>query len=277
MKKQMVLRISLLTAIASVAVLAAAVTAQAATLTVGPKLEENLLGALPCGNDDPEGCALAATEISEATAVAPVAGTITSWRLGDPSAVAGYELVVAHPNSNGTYAATGSTGPVTPAEEEVVTMSTHLSVAAGDVLELRAPAGSGIGVVPGASHLISWSPPLKTGETRAPLENGKEEEAPFSAAYNATVEYTTMAPPVPAPLVIPPAASPMIPAAHCTVPKLTGKKLKAAKKAVRGAGCKVGLVATQAGAKAATAKVSKQAPKAASVVAAGTVVSLQLG
>jgi hypothetical protein len=82
-----------------------------------------------------------------------------------------------------------------------------------------------------------------------------------------------IAPPAPAPIVIP---APVV-EAHCVVPKLQGKKLKAAKKKIRAADCKVGLVSKKEGVKATTGKVVKQSPKPGKVLPAKTGVSVKLG
>jgi hypothetical protein len=63
----------------------------------------------------------------------------------------------------------------------------------------------------------------------------------------------------------------------CVVPKLTGKKLKGAKKRIRKAGCKVGIVKKLGGATAKTGVVVKQSPKAGKVLAPGTKVNVKLG
>jgi hypothetical protein len=63
----------------------------------------------------------------------------------------------------------------------------------------------------------------------------------------------------------------------CKVPKLKGRKLKAAKKAIRRAGCKVGRVAKADGVTAATGKVKTQRPRAGRPVAKGTKVAVKLG
>ncbi len=65
--------------------------------------------------------------------------------------------------------------------------------------------------------------------------------------------------------------------AQCKVPKLKGRKLKAAKEAIRRAGCKVGRVAKADGVTAATGKVKAQRPKAGRSVAKGTKVAVKLG
>jgi hypothetical protein len=63
----------------------------------------------------------------------------------------------------------------------------------------------------------------------------------------------------------------------CVVPKLKGKTLKAAKKRIRKAGCKVGKVKRRNGVTAKTGKVVKQAPKPRKALAPGTKVNVTLG
>jgi len=62
----------------------------------------------------------------------------------------------------------------------------------------------------------------------------------------------------------------------CKVPKLTGKKLKAAKKRLRKADCKLGKVKKQEGATGKTGKVSKQKPKSGKLLAPGSKVNVIL-
>lgn len=63
----------------------------------------------------------------------------------------------------------------------------------------------------------------------------------------------------------------------CKVPRLSGKKLKAAKKALKKATCKVGKVTKKKGASAKTGKVVKQGPKPGKILAPGTKVKVTLG
>jgi len=62
--------------------------------------------------------------------------------------------------------------------------------------------------------------------------------------------------------------------AACVVPKLKGKKLKAAGKALTKADCKLGKVK---GNKSKSAKVAKQSPKPGKVLAPGAKVNVKLG
>ena len=72
-----------------------------------------------------------------------------------------------------------------------------------------------------------------------------------------------------------PSAAP--PPSQCKVPKLKGKKLKAAKKRVRASACKVGKVTKKRGSTGRTGRVVKQRPPAGSVRPAGTAVRIKLG
>jgi beta-lactam-binding protein with PASTA domain len=63
----------------------------------------------------------------------------------------------------------------------------------------------------------------------------------------------------------------------CTVPKLKGKKLKAAKKALAKADCKLGKVKKLKGATTKTGKVKKQSPKPGTILAPGAKVRVKLG
>jgi hypothetical protein len=74
-----------------------------------------------------------------------------------------------------------------------------------------------------------------------------------------------------------PAAAGSSPPGHCVVPRLTGWKLKASKKKLRKADCKVGKVEIVGDAIAKTGNVISQNPKPGRVLAAGSKVSVKLG
>jgi hypothetical protein len=74
----------------------------------------------------------------------------------------------------------------------------------------------------------------------------------------------------------PPPAPPAQPTPECVVPKLTGKKLKAARTSVAKADCKLGKV-TKKGAPAKRAKVVKQKPKAGTIRTPRSKVNVVLG
>jgi hypothetical protein len=67
------------------------------------------------------------------------------------------------------------------------------------------------------------------------------------------------------------------PPPRCMVPKLNGKKLKAAKKAIRAADCKPGKVTKKNGVTPETGRVVRQTPKPGKALAAGTKVAVKLG
>jgi hypothetical protein len=100
-------------------------------------------------------------------------------------------------------------------------------------------------------------------------------------------QITAIAPPASGPGAVPvtvstaagtsPATAAAFTYTACVVPKLTGKKLKGAKKRIRKAGCKVGTVKKLGGATAKTGVVVKQNPKAGKVLAPGAKVSVKLG
>jgi len=63
----------------------------------------------------------------------------------------------------------------------------------------------------------------------------------------------------------------------CVVPKLVGKKLKAAKKKIRKADCKLGKIKKRGDATAKTGKIVKQKPKPGKLLAPGAKLSIVLG
>ncbi len=99
--------------------------------------------------------------------------------------------------------------------------------------------------------------------TPGPVDTSVTTAAGTTATSSAD-RFTYTAPPVPQPL---PAK------VSCTVPKLTGKKLKAAKKALLKAQCKLGKVK---GKKSASAKVKTQKPKPGTVLTPGSKVNVTL-
>jgi hypothetical protein len=62
----------------------------------------------------------------------------------------------------------------------------------------------------------------------------------------------------------------------CVVPKLNGKKLKAAKKGLKKADCKLGKVTKKKGATSKSGKVGKQSPKAGKILVPGSKVNVKL-
>jgi len=90
----------------------------------------------------------------------------------------------------------------------------------------------------------------------------------------APFQFTYMVPP-PAP-ASPASSVSSSPAPTCTVPRLRGKTLRSAKKRIRAADCRVGMLTKKRGATAKDGEVVTQVPKPGSTVAADTKVQLTL-
>jgi hypothetical protein len=102
-----------------------------------------------------------------------------------------------------------------------------------------------------------------------------------TAASSQAFTYTApaLAPAPPAPGAPPTSGVPPAPGApaRCTVPRLAGKKLKAVRKGLSRADCKLGSVKRVDGATAKTGKVTSQSPKPGKVLTAGSKVAVKLG
>jgi hypothetical protein len=268
--------------------------AQAETVTVGGVLTGPHLGEAATCAVEP-GCGYMTIDAGPPAsgAVATADGTVTNWSVLDADAHPGYSENVVRKNPDGTYTVTASSAEVTPAESvSVQEFPTSLPIHAGEYIELNIPEGGTIGLLDGSSHADVFSPGLAFGETRSdsPVAGGAE----LSIVLGYSVE---IGPPSLIPVVIPPpttttgsgttntgsgttanvvTGAPAPPAAPCVVPNLTGRKLKVAKKLVREAGCKVGLVSIRKGVRSAIGKVAKQSPSAGKSVPAHTAISFKL-
>jgi hypothetical protein len=251
--------------------------AQAETRTVGADFSTPVKSPANCAGTGGCGIVLVAAASPSVGAASPITGTVARWRVEGTTATPGYALDVLRKDAGGTYTVTAATAPVSPlGTNPIETFSADLPIQAGEYVALNVPAGGGISLLDAPSTEAFFEPSLSLGETRTP----GVEELPFAEGYNADIESAappapTLTPtptPTPTPIVAPPA-----PVAHCVVPKLNGRKLKAAKKIVRAADCKVGLVSTKKGVRSATGKVVRQSPKAGEAIAAHSAVSLKLG
>jgi hypothetical protein len=262
------------------ALLSLAAIARAETVTLGPALAGGTPG-YTCSPAGGGGCGelLLATGLPSVEIASPVDGTVFRWRVKGPSATPGYSLNVVRDNGDGTYTVTASTGAVTLAGDEIETLTTSLPIHRGEYLELNIPQGGEFTALEGESTYATFFPVLQPGETR---ERTNEFTYPFTFSYNADVEYqvTPDTPVTPVTLVTPAPIVPKTPAptakARCVVPDLRGKKLSAAKKAVRAAGCGVGLIAKKNGVKAAEGEVIKQRPKPGRLLSRRTGISVML-
>jgi PASTA domain len=213
--------------------------------------------------------------ISSDATIAPISGTVVSWTIGGAAAVPGYNLVVLRRNPSGKYTVTAASPVVTPAGAGAQSFLSGLPIQAGEIVGVNYPIGSTIGALSATTTVAAFAATLSVGAEAAPAS---ENSSAFSPAFNATIESTpTVQPPVLQPPVTQPVAPAPTPEAHCVVPKLNGKKLKAAKKKIKAADCKIGLVSKKSGVKSTTGKVVTQSPKAGVVLPAHTGVSVKLG
>lgn len=263
------------------ALLSFAGIARAETIALGPALTGPTINVM-CAPAIGGGCGemlLSSTSLPSAQIASPVDGTVVRWRMKGASATHPYSLDVLRHNSDGSYTVTASTGPVTPAGNEIEALPTSLPIHVGEYIELNLPQEGLLAALEEPSTYSTFFPQLEPGETRQP----GEFEYPYTFAYNADVESeaTPVAPPVSAPPVIPvaPVGQVVVPpaTARCVVPDLMGKKLSAAKKAVWAAGCGVGLIAKENGVTAVKGKVVKQRPKPGRLLSQRTGISVKLG
>lgn len=205
-------------------------------------------------------------DVPGANVAVPYDGTVTRWRTigGGGGAL---RIRVLRPDGSGEYVFVGTSASETPTGPGIDTFTTSLAVKAGDLIgleNLSTAAKIGTALPPGSEYhdwFGSFAEGANTSTATFDFPHASQE-----IGFNADVERPGVAAPV-----APPATSPT-----CTVPALKGKKLKAAKKKIRAAGCKVGKVSKREGATAAKGKVVGQGPKAGKVVAAGTAVKLTL-
>ena len=263
--------------IASIAALALAGYAQAQTVILGPGLGE--LGSVAtCTQVGGCGAVTTVPATPSQTVVSPIDGNVVQWSLEGASETPGFVLDVMRHNVDGTWTVTASSAAVTPGPT-VQTFATSLPIKTGEYLGGVSPDGSSSGVLSGGPATVAvFLPALSVGQPGMPFA----EVTTNTPAFQAVVETPPVSPPpattqttgptsTPAPAAVVPVET------RCVVPKLNGKKLKAAKKTIKAALCNVGLVSTKDGVKAASGKVVQQSPKTGKVVAAGSPISLKLG
>jgi hypothetical protein len=242
-------------------------SAQAATLTIGNPLTAPVEMLGHC--KEPAGCASALLEVSDPGGVteSPVDATITSWQLSGATNIPGYRLHTLRSEGGNLFKVTGTSAPVLPTGSGIQTFSTSLPIQKGEFIALDVPEEGGIALYETPSIEDFFNSSLEPGTER----EGIVEEVPYELGFNATITTPDLTPPPPA--VVPIAT----PEAHCVVPKLKGKKLKAAKRAIRAGDCKVGHVGMREGVTAKTGTVIKQRPKPGTSKPAGSTVNIKLG
>jgi hypothetical protein len=169
-----------------------------------------------------------------------------------------------------------------PTIAEVVSSSgaggeTIVGISGADFEEVEAVTFGGtpfegitLGGTPAASYSVK-SDSLITAVVPATAPGGTLNVAVKTAAGIASSSFDYGGPPTAAGLT--PTSTP----APCTVPKLKGKKLKASKKKLRAADCRIGKVKKKRGATAKTGRVVKERPKPGKTLAPGAKVTVTLG
>jgi hypothetical protein len=222
----------------------------------------------------------------QATVPANSYGAVTSWRMLDGSGR--YQLRVLRPTGvPNEYVLAGTSAEVDGAGIGIETFSAAMPVQTGDLiglenLELTDKL---------ATFLVSESRrfayfyetnPQPALEGTYLVEPGFQEvgypgeQFAFNVSIGPPEAAAPTQTPVPTPTPSPTPAPTAAPVKQCKVPKLKGKTLKAAKKALHTADCKLGTVSTKNDA-AHPPKVISQAPAAGKLHVAGTKVHLLLG
>lgn len=316
--------------------LAAAVSAQAAPVTVGSPLAAPMEKGV---NGGPLGTYLnLGFNEPGALPTSPVTGAVIRWSVAEASGP--FKLRILRPAGGTSYTAVGSSPLVNAVGgfgTGVQTFPVTLPIQAGDTVGLDIAEGNDIGIHVGNPSDVAaiWVPPISDGSTAPYLGSESKIEVGFNAVVQPAPTLAGISPAsgsikggttvtvtgtdfagvsgvsfggVPATslavsnegqltAVAPPAAktgpvdvtvttvagtTPITIADQftykaCTVPNLRGKKLKAAKKKLRKAGCKLGKVTKKKGVTAKTGKVVKQKPKSGKVLAPGSKVKVTLG
>jgi hypothetical protein len=182
--------------------LLAAGSAEANTVTIGSPGPASTLSAV-LG----EVATVVNTSVPGATVTAPGNGVVTSWKIANASG-GPFTLQVVHP-AGGLYSATGSSAPGAVTGSGILTFPSDVPIAKGDLIGIVNSADTdhiGASITPG-SAFIFFVPPL--GSAARSQDGGDVGEIGFNAQV----------------------------LLNCVVPKLKGKKLGAAKKALAKAGC----------------------------------------
>ena len=256
------MRLSVLLA-AVAAFLALCASAEAATVTVGSPLTADFGGPASGGELTYRNAVL---NEPGANVASPQDGTVVRWRMAGSYSGGPFQLVVLRSAGDEKFEAVAASAPEMPDGSSSQTFSTSLPIRAGDTIGLNAAPGSvtGDAYAPGSEFNV-FVPELLPG---GPAQKRTGISTDAELGFNADVEYAT--PPVIGPPPPPP------PVAHCVVPSLSGKKLKAAKKKLKKADCKLGKVTKKDGATGKTGKVKKQSPKAGKSLTAGSKVAVTL-
>lgn len=218
--------------------LALASTAEAAaTTTVGQLFT-------PTGNCSGDFTDIQTGAASGTSYTVPFAGFIVSWSFQDgATAVTNLKLKVARPAGAGSFTivSEATAGPQTP--NAVNTFQTQIRVGAGDMIGIH--AGPGGDCVAGGTSADTnvFAPGDVPAGTTAAFSSDSHARFPVSAQLSSP----------------------------CVVPKLKGRRLKADRKSLRAAGCRLGKV------KGHGKNVKKQSVKPGTVLPPDSTVNVKLG
>lgn len=177
--------------------------------------------------------------------VVPKAGVITSWSFHDGvNPVAGLKLKVGHSGGSGTYKIIGEATAGTQKANTVNTYKTHIAVKAGDLIGIYEDGGSCLSAGNARDTFVYSVGDVLAGTT-VPFHRGA---AKFPVSARVRLD--------------------------CVVPNLKGKTLKAAKKALKAASCRLGKVRPKGHT---GGKVKSQRPAAGKRLAPGAKVNIRLG
>jgi hypothetical protein len=219
----------------------------------------------------------------------PVAGTLTSWSTdAGPGAGQYLSMKVYGLVGKDLYKVVAEDGPRALTPSTLDTFPIDVPVEAGDVIGLNdheAPTAPDAcaWVTPSVEDVeggLLGDHPDGTELTFAPADTEPERRVNISADLVPTlVEVPPVLNPTPTsggsgPTSGPPTAGP--PAPRCLVPRLGAKKLKAARKALKAADCRLGRVSRSGGASARTGVVASQNPQTGKKLPAGTKVAVKL-
>jgi hypothetical protein len=190
------------------------------------------------------------------------------------------ESVAAAPDGGAPESEVGFSATVLPAPTVASVAPTSGPIAGGTSVTVTGTdftevEGVSFGSVPAAGYSVTSEgqltavAPAGTSAGSVPVSVTTEAGTASSAQ-----SFTYSAPP--AASTDPPSAPPAQPTPECVVPKLKGKKLKAVRKIVAKADCKLGKV-TKKGTAGKRAKVVKQKPKAGTIRAARSKINVVLG
>jgi PASTA domain len=263
-----------------------------AAVTLGSNLATEPSNTVFCANGGTTRGCLAVQDVFPGRDLsAPFSGVIVRWhvRLGSETEAQTIRIRVVRRVAPEEFKIISSSPfESIPAGEGTYTFPAAVPIASGDQVGLEGDSGKGLaaeGTLAGAeSFLFNVAPETDGAETGLPVfpifENREvlmnvevEPDCDHDGLGDETQDSDTSS------CHPPPSVSTGLPEAPktCLVPKLKGKKLKAAKKRARKAHCKIGHVKRLKGVTAKTGKVVKQKPKAGKVKAAGSKIAVTLG